>query len=106
MKNVLGIVVTTPVYIDYLFKIIKACKKKNKEIKVFIDSKGVHIINFKEFNKLKELISQENLYLSVNSLLSEGYNLNYIENKIPFQQLKAPLFYEKFFKECEKVLVL
>ncbi len=105
--DMLGIFVTSPVYIEELYKIVQACLRAGKKVKVFFTYKATHLVLHPTFQKLREMLPIENLAICLAALRCEGFEPGYFNNfGLSEKQLRTQAFHGEILEGCGKYLVL
>ncbi len=102
----LGIFVTSPVHINELVKIVEACQRKGKKVKIFFTFKATHLVLHPEFKRLKEMVPEEDFAICVAALACEGFEPEYHAGELTANQLRTQAFHGELLEEVGKYLVL
>ncbi len=102
----LGIFVTSPVHINELVKIVEAAHRKGKKVKLFFTFKATHLVVHPDFQKLRNMIPEEDFAICVAAFACEGYEPEYHNMGLTEKQMRTQAFHGELIEEVGKYFVL
>ncbi len=102
----LGIFVTSPLHINELVKIVEAAYRKGKKVKIFFTYKSTHLVFHPLFQKLKNMVPEEDFAICVAAFSCEGYEPEYHNCGLTEKQMRTQAFHGEMIEEVGKYLVL
>ncbi len=102
----LGIFVTSAIHINELVKIVEAAYRKGKKVKIFFTFKSTHLVVHPDFQKLRNMIPEEDLAICVAAFVCEGYEPEYHNMGLTEKQMRTQAFHGEIIEEVGKYFVL
>uniref|UniRef100_A0A832LVW4 Peroxiredoxin n=1 Tax=Caldimicrobium thiodismutans TaxID=1653476 RepID=A0A832LVW4_9BACT len=102
----LGIFVTSPIHINELVKIVEAALRKGKKVKLFFTYKATHLVFQPDFQKLRNMVPEEDLAICLAALVCEGFEPEYHNMGLTSNQMRTQAFHGELIEEVGKYFVL
>jgi len=102
----LGIFVTSPLHMNELVRLVEAAYRKGKKVKIFFTFKATHLVFHPDFQKLKNMVPEEDFAICVAALACEGYEPEYHNMGLTEKQMRTQAFHGEMIEEVGKYFVL
>lgn len=102
----LGIFVTSPIHINELVKIVEAALRKGKKVKLFFTFKATNLVFHPDFQKLRNMLPEEDLAICLAALVCEGFEPEYHNMGLTSNQMRTQAFHGELIEEAGKYFVL
>lgn len=102
----LGIFVTSPIHINELVKIVEAALRKGKKVKLFFTFKATNLVFHPDFQKLRNMLPEEDLAICLAALVCEGFEPEYHNMGLTSNQMRTQAFHGELIEEVGKYFVL
>ena len=104
--NVLGIFVVTPQYMRHIIGVTQAALRANKKVKLFFSYKAVHLTKHPDFEKLANLLPDQDLSICAASYNCEGFDPQLdIPKGLTPEQMRTQAAHGEIIEECDRYLV-
>ena len=102
----LGIFVSSPVNISHLVKIVEAAQRKGKKVKIFFTYKATHLVLHPDFQKLINMVPEEDFAICLAAFNCEGFEAEYHALGLTEKQLRTQAVHGEIIEECGKYIAL